>query len=235
MKNFIRNKIYHLFCLLIPELRELRWLRSAKGNSIFESEAVDAEIGGVKIFAPYNIRHCKIGKGTYVARNSFMSHVEIGKYCSIGPNLICGWGSHPLHGLTTSPVFYSTQNQAGFYYASKDKVEERKTIKIGNDVLIGMNVSILDGIHIGNGAVIGAGAVVSKDIPAYAVAYGSPIKIGRFRFSDEQIKRLEEIRWWDFDEEKIKDVERYLFDIENFINKYSSPEPGPGPGQATAG
>jgi acetyltransferase-like isoleucine patch superfamily enzyme len=228
MKNFIRNKIYDLFCLMVPEIRELRWLRTAKGHSIFESEAIDTETGQVKIFAPYNIRHCKIGKGTYVARNSFMSHVEIGKYCSIGPNLICGWGDHPLEGITTSPVFYSTQNQAGFYYASENKVEERKTIKIGNDVLIGMNVSILDGVHIGNGAVIGAGAVVSKDIPPYAIAYGSPIKIARFRFSDEQIKRMEEIRWWDFDDEKIKDVERYFFDIEAFINKYDPPAPAPG-------
>jgi virginiamycin A acetyltransferase len=220
MKAFIKLKLKRLLCYVVPELSELGWLKKAKGTSIFESEISDSEIGNVKLFPPYNIYKCRIGIGTYVARNSFMSFCEIGKYCSIGPNVICGWGIHPLDGLSTSPVFYSTANQAGFYYSGHDKVQERKPIKIGNDVTIGMNVNILDGVSIGNGAVIGAGTTVSKNIPPYAIAYGSPVAIVRYRFNPEQIRRLEKIKWWDFEDEQIREVEKYFFNVDDFINRF---------------
>jgi len=63
---------------------------------------------------------------------------------------------------------------------------------------------ILSGVNIGNGAVVGAGSVVTKDIPSYAIAAGNPAKIIKFRFNDNIISQLEEIKWWDWDEDKIK-------------------------------
>ena len=116
-------------------------------------------------------------------------------------------------------MFYSTLKQNGTSFSSTNKIEERKLIIIGNDVFIGANVTILDGVTIGDGAVIGAGAVVSKDIPAYAIAVGCPIQIIKYRFSEEQIEKLLKIKWWDFNSEKIKEVEKYFFDINEFIDK----------------
>ena len=173
------------------------------------------------IYAPYSVSDTTIGDYTYIAPNSHISKTNIGKYCSIGPNLLCGWGIHPTNGISTSPMFYSTRRQNGTTLSTTDKVEERKTITIGNDVFIGANVTILDGVTIGDGAVIGAGAVVSKDIPPYAIAVGCPIEIKRYRFPAEQIDALQKIEWWEFDEEKLKDVERYFFDVEKFINDTS--------------
>ena len=69
--------------------------------------------------------------------------------------------------------------------------------------------------------VIGAGAVVSKDIPPYAIAVGCPIEIKRYRFPSEQISAFQKIKWWDCNEEMLKDVERYFFDVEKFINSTS--------------
>ena len=66
-----------------------------------------------------------------------------------------------------------------------------------NDVFIGANVTVLDGVTVGDGAVIGAGAVVSKDIPAYAIAVGCPIKIIKYRFSQDQIEALLKIKWYE--------------------------------------
>lgn len=116
-------------------------------------------------------------------------------------------------------MFYSTMKQNGMTLSATDKIEERKPIIIGNDVFIGANVTILDGIKIGDGAVIGAGAVVSKDIPPYAIAVGCPVSIIRYRFDNEQIDALKKIEWWTFDERKLKEVEKYFFDIEGFINQ----------------
>jgi acetyltransferase-like isoleucine patch superfamily enzyme len=101
-------------------------------------------------------------------------------------------------------------------------ISPTEDIVYGNDVFIGANVTILDGVTIGDGAVIGAGAVVSKDIPPYAIAVGCPIRILKYRFEPEQIDKLLKIKWWEFDEDKLKDVERMFFDVDMFMDKYYS-------------
>ncbi len=173
-----------------------------------------------KVVSPAQIGVSKVGDYTYISRNSMMSLTKIGKYCSIGPNFCCGWGIHPVNGLSTSPAFYSTGMQTGKTFCKFNKIEERKSISIGNDVFIGMNVIVLDGVTIGDGAIIGAGTVVSKDIPPYAIAVGSPVKIIKYRFNETQIDALLKIKWWDFTENELQDVEKYFFEIDKFINIY---------------
>jgi acetyltransferase-like isoleucine patch superfamily enzyme len=170
-----------------------------------------------KLYEPYSYHEVKVGDGTYISSNGRILKTTIGKYCSIGPDLNCGWGIHPIHGISTSPMFYSTRKQNGRSLVTSSKFEERKAIFIGNDVFIGRNVLILDGVTINDGAVIGAGAVVSKDIPPYAVAVGSPIKIIKYRFSPEIIAQLLEIKWWDKGEDVLQKVAERCFDIEGFL------------------
>ena len=50
---------------------------------------------------------------------------------------------------------------------------------IKEDAWLGAGVSVLPGVCIGKHAVVGAGSVVTKDIPDYAVAVGSPAKVVR--------------------------------------------------------
>jgi len=78
---------------------------------------------------------------------------------------------------------------------------------------------VFDGVTIGDGAVIGAGAVVSKDIPPYAIAVGCPIEIKCFRLSKSQIAAMQRIQWWNWEEEKLKDIKSMFNDIEAFIAK----------------
>ena len=74
---------------------------------------------------------------------------------------------------------------------------------VGNDVWIGQNVTVMPGVHIGDGAVIAANSVVTRDIPPYAVAGGNPCREIRRRFDEELISYLLELKWWDWDAEKI--------------------------------
>ena len=170
-----------------------------------------------KLYSPYKIRESEIGAYTYIAFNSQIRNVKIGKFCSIGPNFFAGWGIHPTNGISTSPCFYSTKKQCGYTFSDTDKIEERKTITIGNDVFIGANVIILDDVSIGNGAIIGAGTIVSKDVPDYAIVAGSPMRIIRYRFEPQIIEKLQQIQWWDFAENKLSLVNKYFFDMDAFI------------------
>jgi acetyltransferase-like isoleucine patch superfamily enzyme len=54
-------------------------------------------------------------------------------------------------------------------------------IRIGNDVWIGAHCTVLPGVAIGDGAVVGAGSIVTKDIPAWSVAYGVPAVVKKMR------------------------------------------------------
>ena len=212
IKQIFSKLVIRLLPQLAPILKgriALHWIENVEQN-------VDRD-RLTKFHAPYTILQSKIGKGTYISSNSKMVNTTIGKFCSVGPNLVCGWGIHPTNGISTSPYFYSTAQQNGSTLAKENLFEERKSITIGNDVFIGANVTILDGVTIGDGAVIGAGAVVSKDIPDYAVAVGCPIQIKSYRFTQEQISKLKQIAWWDFDDEKLKEVNTLFFDVDDFI------------------
>jgi virginiamycin A acetyltransferase len=215
MQQFLQKILVRIF----PELYQLKSpeydftkLRS------WESQVIRGK--HVDISTVSCLQQVEIGDYSYINDNAVVSHASIGKFCSIGPNFFCGWGSHPTNGISTSPVFYSETHIPTF--CKESKMEEHALITIGNDVFIGANVTVLEGVSIGNGAVIGAGTVVSKDIPAYAVAVGSPVRVIRYRFSVSQIEALEQIQWWNFTEEKLKDIEEMFFDIDAFISKYNS-------------
>ena len=181
-----------------------------------------------KIYEPYHLRKCSVGDYTYIAVNSRIQLTDIGKFCSIGPNFVCGYGVHPTDGVSTSPMFYSTRRQNGTTLSRRDKIEELKRISIGNDVFIGINVTVLDGVTIGDGAIIGAGAVVSKDIPPYAIAVGCPIRILRYRFDEETVQRFLRLKWWDRDMDCLRLAEKHFFDVEKFIEE-ATKQAGRGP------
>ncbi|TVY31982.1 putative acetyltransferase [Lachnellula occidentalis] len=59
----------------------------------------------------------------------------------------------------------------------RDNIEFAREVTIGDDCWIGGNVVILLGVVIGKGCTIGAGSVVTKSVPDYSVAIGSPAKV----------------------------------------------------------
>lgn len=59
----------------------------------------------------------------------------------------------------------------------RDYVEYAKPVAIGDDCWIGGHCVILPGVTIGEGCTIAAGSIVTKSIPAWSVAMGSPAKV----------------------------------------------------------
>lgn len=216
MKSVLKKIVLYIF----PELSETfnkdnkySYLRDSLINSTISSKS--------KIYGPYSITNLVLDDFSYIANNSRINNAKIGKFCSIGPNLFCGYGIHPTNGISTAPMFYANNKSNGFTLTTISKIDETKLITIGNDVWIGLNVTILDGVTIGNGAIIAAGSVVNKDIPDYAIFGGVPAKLIRYRFNESQIEKFKQIEWWNFEFEKLKDIENMFFDVDAFLDKYS--------------
>ena len=146
--------------------------------------------------------------------------VVIGKYCSIAPDVtfITG-GIHPVDWVSTYPF----RANFGLPGAGLDGTPATKgDISVGNDVWIGTHVYVLSGVTVGDGAVICAGSIVLNDVPPFAIAGGVPAKVIKSRFSEESVRELLEIRWWEWDEKKIIENVEYLSSprIEEFISKW---------------
>ena len=193
------------------------------GYSLTKSEKASSVVADdARVYPPYFLHDVRVGEYSYIAKNCAVTNCTIGKFCSIGPNFCCGLGIHPTNGISTAPMFYSLSNVNGSTLVSSPKIEESKHTIIGNDVFIGANVTVLDGVTIGDGAVIGAGAVVSKNIPPYAIAVGCPICIIKYRMTEKQIAAMQRIQWWNWDDDRLQDVERMFEDINGFIEKWDN-------------
>jgi len=220
MNQSIKSHFQKLFGLFLDYPVILKG--KTTGYSMVKSHKAKCNMNDkVKYIAPFNFFKVTIGDYSYISLNSNITNTEIGKFCSIGPNFCCGLGIHPTNGISTSPMFYSTAKQNGISLVFENKIQESKKTMIGNDVFIGANVIVIDGVTIGDGAVIGAGAVVTKDVPPYAIVAGVPAKIIKYRFTEIQISKLLNIQWWNFEENELTDIEKYFFDIDTLIEKYS--------------
>ena len=120
----------------------------------------------VVIEPPFTVEYgCNttIGAGSYANFNLCIldcALVTIGDRVMFGP------------GVSILTATHETEVQS-----RRDNIEYAKEITIGDDCWIGGHVVILPGVHIGEGCTIAASSVVTKDIPPWSVAMGSPARV----------------------------------------------------------
>ncbi|GHT65452.1 O-acetyltransferase [Bacteroidia bacterium] len=168
-----------------------------------------------------SIINAHIGKHSYVSSSVRISNVNIGSFTSIGSDVIINIGSHPTYMVSTHPAFYAN-NKIYETFSDKLYVQEYYKITIQNDVWIGSHATIIGNVTIGNGAIIAFGAVVTKDVPPYSIVGGVPAKIIKYRFEVVIIKKLEEIRWWEFSDDFLKQKFMLFHNVNDFIEYYDS-------------
>lgn len=157
--------------------------------------------------------------------NTILKHVKsVGRFCSIAGDVITGQMEHPTDFLSTSHILHGNwsnewpelkdmygrfANKLPNSIASHKKMlhEDKGKIVIGNDVWIGQGAYISRGVTIGDGAIVAAKAVVTKDVPPYSIVGGVPAKVIRYRFDEDIIKELLEIRWWAYGMNALHNVE----------------------------
>jgi acetyltransferase-like isoleucine patch superfamily enzyme len=166
----------------------------------------------------------RLGYGSYVGNDNFLIRVKMGRYCSVGNSVKVISLTHPTHGISTHPAFFSTDS-VSFSYVKENKANESLATEsgwhceIGNDVWIGSHVLIRGGVNIGDGAVIAMGAVVTKDVPPYAIVGGVPARIIRYRFDNERIESLMKLEWWSRDEKWIREHAELFMDPDAFLGE----------------
>ena len=194
-----------------------------EGVTIYgRGELTESEAGINSIIGEFSrVRNSVLGSFVRIDRNNFIMDTKIGSYSYTGPfdmifNCVIGKFTSISYGVTIGPPEhdYSLLSTHPFIYNSNYNILEKdnllvnnklsRTLYIGNDVWIGCNATILRGIQIGDGAIIGANSLVNKDVPPYAIVAGSPAKIIKFRFPTEIIKRLQKIKWWNWEISKIR-------------------------------
>lgn len=127
----------------------------------------------------------------------------IGKFCMIASDVkfIMNGANHLVNAVSTYPFAIFGH---GWESAMDGKEYPQKgDLKIGNDVWIGYNATIMAGVSIGDGAIIGTNAMVVKDVPPYSIVGGNPAKEIKKRFSEAEINHLLKVRWWDWSPAKI--------------------------------
>ena len=140
--------------------------------------------------------------------------VGIGKYCSIGQNVVVFMSyDHNMNNISTYPFGHadlpiSKKIKFALPRATFHRSTQLRTY-IGNDVWIGSNTVLFSDITIGDGAVIGAYSIITKDIPPNSIAVGHS-RIVRKRFPDEDIKFLLDLKWWDFEDEMVASIAHIL-------------------------
>jgi acetyltransferase-like isoleucine patch superfamily enzyme len=120
---------------------------------------------GVWITAPSPAR-IRIGEGCFLNMGVMVAAVElveIGDHCMFANGCFVTDGNHRFD-EPDKPVTWQGFSSKG-------------PTRIGDNVWCGANVVITSGVTIGHRSVIGANSVVTRDIPPFSIAAGSPAKV----------------------------------------------------------
>lgn len=164
----------------VDEMMRARTL-CAKANAIlpddpsyvkYLEELFNTSLADVRILTPFICdfgNRVKFGKGVFINHSAILSAsggIEFEDGVSLAPGVRIATINHDFN-----------ERHTKYTYGK---------VLIKKNAWIGMNVTICPGVTIGKYAVVGAGAVVTKDVPDYGVAVGTPAKVIKYLDPKEQ-------------------------------------------------
>ena len=156
------------------------------------------------------VQNCNVGDYSYTGPFCMIFNAEIGRFTSISYGVTIGPPEHDYKRLSMHPFIY---NKGYDIIDDSELVRNNKfdsPCKIGNDVWIGCNSTILRGVEIPDGVVVGANSVVTSTPPAFSILAGCPAKVIKMRFDDEIIKELQTIKWWKYDNRTLSKCAKFF-------------------------
>ena len=158
-----------------------------------------------------------IGNNTFIGKDSWfnVNHRDVSnKAIVIDDNIIIGWRVFFSSGKLIHIKSYTIITHGCHFLGADHIVDDpftpytlsginsEKTIIIGVNCWLGNGVTVMGGVTIGHGSVIGAASLVTKSIPPFSIAVGSPCRV---------IKR------YDFIVNKWVNIDDYIIDNDIYI------------------
>jgi len=229
-----KDKLYKIFLIYKGKRNKITDVKYHKkfGWTVISNE-IPAFLGKCD-FSQLN--SLKIGSFSYFSGSSRIlgkDNLFVGAFSSIADNqtFFSSNSNHPTHYASTynfksnDRIIAYNKNFDIEFLPTKNK-HNKNQISIGNDVWIGRNCTILNGVNVADGTVLGANTVLAKDTKPYGIYIGNPAQLKSYRYSDEIIKKLLEISWWDWSLNKIKSNKEFFslnlknskaFDIDKLV------------------
>jgi len=132
-----------------------------------------------------------------------IDQLYIGSHVCIAAEVVILMGGNNTHRTDWFSLYPYIDTIQEAYQAKGDTI-------IGDGAWLGMRAMIMPGINIGEGAIIASGAVVIKDVEPYTIVAGNPAKPIKHRFSEEVIKKLLDLKIYDWPEEKFNKLLNHL-------------------------
>ncbi|WP_096028405.1 DapH/DapD/GlmU-related protein [Campylobacter lanienae] len=165
-----KTELFAHMCEISAKTRKIcakmnkKWRSEEKIREFFAKITKEPKNESLRVFLPF---YSDFGRNIHLGKNVFINaacHFQDQGGIYIGDNTLIG---HTCV-LATLNHDFAPERRGDLHMGA---------IKIGANVWIGSNATILAGVSIGDGAIIAAGAVVSKDIPARSVAAGVPARV----------------------------------------------------------
>ena len=158
----------------------------------------------------FNGKSPKIASSAFVSEAAYIAgDVEIGENSSIWPGVVirADFGKITVGNNTSIEDNCVVHSGADVIIGNNTIVGHGAIVhchRIGSNVLVGNNATLLDNAEIGDFCIIGAGSVIISDVPDYAIVAGVPAKLISYRFSDDIIQKLLEIQWWNWTRDRLQ-------------------------------
>lgn len=181
--------IYLIYCkirtnLIFPKARIIRFPIDIRGKKYIDvDEGFTTGVGcRIEAYPEGNSKTLFIGKNFQM--NDYV-HITAKQNVTIGNNVLLAskiYISDCTHGS-----YEGNDNDSHPDMAPAERVLISKPVVIADNVWLGEFVSVLPGVTIGKGTIVGANSVVTKNLPPYVIAVGSPAKpIKSFNFDTQK-------------------------------------------------
>jgi acetyltransferase-like isoleucine patch superfamily enzyme len=149
---------------------------------------LDFNLGGGyhKTLRPDSSGQIKLGSGCWIEQGSvlwaFNGRIVLQPSVFVGPYVVIyGHGGVEIGERTLIAmhccIVSSNHTVPTADAIIRDQPDVLQLTRIGRDCWLGAGVKVMAGVTIGDGCVIGAGTVVTRDLPAYSIAYGVPARV----------------------------------------------------------
>lgn len=159
-------------------------LQNFSNNKSAITISANSNIEGLIMVYPYGGEisigsHCSLSPGSRIISTN---KITIGDRVLIAHNVnIIDNNSHPINAALRHKDFIES-----YTIGMQPYDLNAASIIIEDDVWIGHNTTILKGVKIGKGAIIGACSVVTKDVEAWSVNVGNPLRVVKYLYDEKK-------------------------------------------------